>query len=173
MPTFIKQLASALTLSLAITSYSAANNDPALSLSEDPDTTTIHSYIKNLTPQKMSVGTPSKKMSNAPYPLTDFDVPVKGTTELAADFPKYFSSIGLAKPTVLTETFSYVSGNKQCQFTATIEVSLKDKEGDIERVPHWSGYGKSTGSEAADCSTEILQVKQSYPYSMAIEFSLE
>lgn len=173
MPTFIKQCASGLTLSLAITSYSAANNDRVISLSEDPDTTTIHSYIKNLTPQKMSVATPSKKMSNAPYPITDFDVPAKGTTEFAADFLRYFSSIELAKPTVLSETFSYVSGNKQCQFTATIEVRLKDKEGDVERVPHWSGYGKSTGNEAADCSTEILQVKTSYPYSMAIEFSLE
>ncbi|WP_085724614.1 hypothetical protein [Pseudomonas sp. R37(2017)] len=175
MQTFIQNLASGLTLGLAICNYCSADNDnyKTISLSEDPDTTTIHYYFKNLTTEKMSVATPSKKMSDAPFPISNFDVPAKGKDEFAADFPGYFNSVEFAKATVLSETFSYVSGNKICQFTASIEVSLKNNDGDVERVPHWSGSGKSTGSEAADCSTEILEVKKSYPYSMSIEFSLE
>lgn len=175
MPMFIRHLAAGLSLALVISHYCFADNDKVqiTSLSEDLDTSTIHYHFKNLTPVKMTVATPSKKMSSAPFPLSGFDVPARGRNEFAADFPKYFSSIGFAQPTVLSETFSYASGNKKCQFTASIAVKLVNRDGSTERVPHWSGNGKSIGTEAADCSTEILEVLESYPYSMSIEFSLE
>ncbi|POA19745.1 hypothetical protein C1886_11215 [Pseudomonas sp. FW300-N1A1] len=175
MPPLIKTITTGLILTLAISTSSLASNDKykTIELSDDPNTTTIHYHLKNLTINKMSISTPSKKQSNAPFPLSHFDVPAKGKYEYAADFPKYFSSIAFNEATVLSETFSYASGNKECQFTASIEVRLEKQGESVERVPHWSGNGKSTGVEPADCSTEILEVMDSFPYSFSIEFSIE
>jgi len=171
----IKITLTGLTLALMTSSSSFASNekDKPLIESEDPNTTTIHYHIKNLTNNTMKLSKPTKRQSNSSYPISEFDVPAKGRDEYAADFPKFFSSIAFSKATELTETFAYVSGNKECLFTASIEVRLEKQGDDVERVPHWSGNGKSTGAEAADCSTEILEVKNWYPNSMSIEFTME
>lgn len=175
MSSLIKTIITGLTLTLTISTSSLASNDKYKTIlqSDDLDSTTIHYYFKNLTNNKMSISTPSKKQSNAPFPISDFDVPAQKKHEYAADFPKYFSSIAFDKATVLSETFSYASGNKECQFTASIEVRLEKQGERVERVPHWSGNGRSTGVEPADCSTEILEVMDSFPNSFSIEFSIE
>lgn len=175
MPPLINTITTGLALTLVICTSSLASNNTykTIELSDDPDTTTIHYYLKNLTLNKMSISTPSKKQSNAPFPLSHFDVPAKGKYDYAADFPNYFSSVAFTEATVLSETFSYASGNKECQFTASLEVRLEKQGESVTRVPHWSGNGKSTGAEAADCSTEILEVMDSFPNSFSIEFSIE
>ncbi|WP_419711666.1 hypothetical protein [Pseudomonas sp. NFX224] len=171
----LKHTLTGLTFALMTSNASVASNEihKPLIKSEDPDTTTIHYYLQNLTNSTMKLSKPTKKQINASFPINEFDVPAKGRNDYAADFPKFFSAIAFGKATELTETFAYASGNKECLYTASIEVRLEKQGDDVERVPHWSGKGKSTGAEAADCSTEILEVQKGYPNSMSIEFTME
>jgi hypothetical protein len=139
---------------------------------EDLDTTTVHFYIKNLTPDILTLSKPSQKQIESGS-LSWFNTPPKKRTEFATDYANKFSAIPRSSPAVLTETFAFASGKKECQFTASIQVAIVGDDTQAERVPHWSGTARSIGTEEADCSTEILEIMNDFPYSYSIEFSME
>jgi hypothetical protein len=115
---------------------------------------------------------PSKQQIDSGNPLSTFTIEPAETLGFTGYHDRVFSSMSRGETVVLNETFAYAAGKKECQFTATIKVT-KTAEQSPQITPHWSGNGKSTGREAADCTTDILAVNKSPPYSLHIQFSLE
>jgi hypothetical protein len=155
------------TLVTAPKGFADYKNHKTIDESNDPNTTTIHFYLKNLTADNMVLSRPSEKFTASGRPLADFAVLPGKTRDIPADYPRALSTLQGRQPAVLSETFAYASGNKECQFTATIKVT------DLLKPAHWSGTGKSIGAEPADCTTDILERVSTLPYSFSIQFSLE
>ncbi|AWM90699.1 hypothetical protein DJ564_07605 [Pseudomonas sp. 31-12] len=135
--------------------------------SDNINDTTIHYYIKNLTSEELTLSRPSQKQTDRGNAISDFTVPINAVLNFPTHYPEPFRSITRDNPRILTETFAYASGKKECQFTATIKVT------DLLKPAHWSGNGKSIGVEPADCTTDIFEVISTLPYSYSIQFSLE
>lgn len=168
MCNLLKSIAALIAESIISThSFATSEDYKTIDQVDDPNTTTIHFYIKNLTSENLLLSEPSKKQIASGYPISDFTVMPKSTISLPSDHPKAFSYIPKDQPVKISEEFAYRSGEKECRFTTNITVT------DHFERPRWAGKGTSTGSVPADCTTDILEVRKSFPFSYSIQFSLE